>query len=166
VVQFFLNIAEEGEGLSREKRIDEVNPIDPNGNHRLFEEASTEVELLVENPLVLDVILYALNHYTTLELSPEVDPNRKWYDPPWRKAKKMQKYAEIPADEVTRYRTAVLRTSIRVLRLMTMCLEARLTLDEQGGAILLNKIANDNPLDDFIKNDVKAIFFRTDSIII
>ncbi|KAJ0408150.1 hypothetical protein P43SY_002120 [Pythium insidiosum] len=147
-----------GEGTSSDRAIDDI-PIDVViTDKRIFEEASTEIELLVENPEVTKVLLQAIETYRKLELSPATDPLRRWYDLPWRKDKPMPKFVEVPADEVPRFQVAVLRTSIRCLRLMMLCSDGKKLLEELNGPEVLNRAVLENPLDDYVKNDVKAIF--------
>lgn len=76
---------------------------------RVFAEASTEVELLVENVGVTKTLLHAIATYNQMEMAPELDPIRRWYDPPWRKDKPMPSFVEIPRDEISRYQILVLR---------------------------------------------------------
>lgn len=158
-VQFFLRTAESGEGADRERPLDDISTNEVMTNHCLFEEASTEVELLVENTQVMRVLLHTITSYAKLELSPLNDPFNQWYDPPWRVGKKpMPKYVEVPDDQVPRFRIAVLRCSMRCLRLMMFCTDGRSLLEELNGPQVLDQAARENPLDDYIKNDVKAIF--------
>lgn len=49
-------------------------------------------------------------------------------------------------------------TSIRCLRLMMAPSDARKQLEEMNGPEILNQAVLENSLDDFVKNDVKAIF--------
>uniref|UniRef100_K3XAZ3 Uncharacterized protein n=1 Tax=Globisporangium ultimum (strain ATCC 200006 / CBS 805.95 / DAOM BR144) TaxID=431595 RepID=K3XAZ3_GLOUD len=162
VVQFFLRTAETGEGANPDHPVD-VLPMDVvTTDKRIFEEASTEIELLVENALVMQTLLRAVETYRSLALAPDLDPLKRWYDPPWRTAsnntRPMPQFLDIRADEVARFQIAVLRTSIRCLRLMMNCADARARLEELNGPQLLNNAVLENALDDFIKNDVKAIF--------
>ncbi|GLE00764.1 hypothetical protein PINS_up009552 [Pythium insidiosum] len=126
-VQFFLRTAERGEGTNSDRAIDDI-PIDVViTDKRIFEEASTEIELLVENREVTKVLLQGIETYRQLVLSPATDPLRRWYDLPWRKDKPMPKFVEK-------------------------------LLEELGGPEVLNRAVVENPLDDYVKNDVKAIF--------
>lgn len=125
---------------------------------RVFEEASTEVELLSETPAVTQALLHAVRNYRKLELSPDIDTFKRWYDPPWRKNKPFPKFVIVAPDEVQRFRIAVLRTGIRCLRLMMFCQDGKRHLEESEGPAVLNQAVLENPLDDFVKNDVKAIF--------
>ncbi|TMW64340.1 hypothetical protein Poli38472_012962 [Pythium oligandrum] len=157
-VQFFLRTAESGEGTNQERQIDEI-PFDVViTDKRIFEEASTEVELLVENAEVTKALLQAVETYRQLILSPDTDPIRRWYDPPWRKGRPMPQYVIVPPDEVPRFQVAVLRSSVRCLRLMMCCTEAKKLLEDNKGPEILNRAVLENPLDDFVKKDVKAIF--------
>ncbi|ETM52547.1 hypothetical protein F442_04003 [Phytophthora nicotianae P10297] len=157
-VQYFLHTAELGEGTNRDNPLEEISMDVVISDKRVFEEASTEVELLSENPAVTEALLHAVRNYRKLELSPDIDPFKRWYDPPWRKNKPFPKFVIVPPDEVPRFRIAVLRTSIRCLRLMMFCQDGRRHLEESDGPAVLNQAAIENPLDDFVKNDVKAIF--------
>lgn len=163
-VQFFLRTAESGEGADRERALEDpsMDLVIADRQRLLFEEASTEVELLAENPAVLGALLLAVRDWRLFELSPEINPRLRWYDPPWqrgeRRTRPMPRPLEVPEDEVPRFRTAVLRTSVRCLRLMMLCADGREQLEAAGGPELLNRAALDNPLDDFVQNDVKAIF--------
>ncbi|KAG2830576.1 hypothetical protein PC129_g6818 [Phytophthora cactorum] len=127
-VQYFLHAAELGEGTNRDNPLEEISMDVVISDKRVFEEASTEVELLSENPAVTEALLHAVRNYQKLELSPDIDTFKRWYDPPWRKNKPFPKFVVVPPGEVPRFRIAVLRTAL------------------------------ENPLDDFVKNDVKAIF--------
>jgi hypothetical protein len=157
-VQYFLHAAELGEGTNRDNPLQEISMDVVITDKRVFEEASTEVEVLSENPAVTDALLHAVRNYRQLELSPDVDTFRRWYDPPWRTSKPFPKFIIVPPDEVPRFRIAVLRTSIRCLRLMMFCQDGKRQLEEAGGPVALNQAVVENPLDDFVKNDVKAIF--------
>ncbi|GMF45212.1 unnamed protein product [Phytophthora fragariaefolia] len=157
-VQYFLHTAEHGEGTNRENPLEEISMDVVITDKRVFEEASTEVELLSENPAVTEALLHAVRNYRQLELSPDIDTFKRWYDPPWRKNKPFPRFVVVPPDEVARFKIAVLRTSIRCLRLMTFCQDGKRQLEESGGPAALNQAVVENPLDDFVKNDVKAIF--------
>ncbi|DAZ96815.1 TPA: hypothetical protein N0F65_007076 [Lagenidium giganteum] len=159
VMRYFLRTAEEGEGADKDRPIDDM-PMDfvITNKKKIFEEASTEVELLVENTGVTKVILNAIQHFHELELAPEFDPFHRWYDPPWRKQKKMRRYLELAPTEVPRFRVAVLRTAIRCLRLMVQCKDAATMLENLDAPVILNDAVVANPLDDYVKKDVKAIF--------
>ncbi|KAE9038356.1 hypothetical protein PR003_g5957 [Phytophthora rubi] len=157
-VQYFLHAAELGEGTNRENPLEEISMDVVITDKRVFEEASTEVELLSENPAVTEALLHAVRNYRQLELSPDIDTFKRWYDPPWRKNKPFPRFVVVPPDEVQRFRVAVLRTSIRCLRLMMFCQDGKKQLEESGGPVVLNQAVLENPLDDFVKNDVKAIF--------
>lgn len=110
VVQFFLRTAETGEGADPDRPVDEI-PMDVViADKCVFEEASTEVELLAENPRVMRTLLRAIEIHHTLTLAPDLDPLKRWYDPPWRKDKKpMPRFLEIPPSDVPRFQIAVLR---------------------------------------------------------
>jgi hypothetical protein len=113
VVQFFLRTAETGEGANPDHPVD-VLPMDVvTTDKRIFEEASTEIELLVENALVMQTLLRAVETYRSLALAPDLDPLKRWYDPPWRTAsnntRPMPQFLDIRADEVARFQIAVLR---------------------------------------------------------
>ncbi|KAF4044842.1 hypothetical protein GN244_ATG02755 [Phytophthora infestans] len=157
-VQYFLHTAELGEGTDRDNPLEEISMDVVISDKRVLEEASTEVELLSEHSAVTEALLHAVRNYRKLELSPDLDTFRQWYDPPWRKNKPFPKFVIVPPDEVPRFRIAILRTSIRCLRLMMFCQEGRKQLEEWDGPAVLNHAAIENPLDDFVKNDVKAIF--------
>ncbi|KAE8887997.1 hypothetical protein PF005_g6359 [Phytophthora fragariae] len=157
-VQYFLHAAELGEGTNRENPLEEISMDVVITDKRVFEEASTEVELLSENPVVTEALLHAVRNYRQLELSPDIDTFKRWYYPPWRKNKPFPRFVVVPPDEVQRFRIAVLRTSIRCLRLMMFCQDGKKQLEESGGPAVLNQAVLENPLDDFVKNDVKAIF--------
>ncbi|KAH7474325.1 uncharacterized protein KRP23_8457 [Phytophthora ramorum] len=157
-VQYFLHAAELGEGTNRDNPLEELSMDVVITDKRVFEEVSTEVELLSESPAVTEALLHAVRSYRQLELSPDVDTFKRWYDPPWRKNAPFPKFAVVPPNEVPRFRTAVLRTSIRCLRLMMFCQDGKRQLEESGGPAVLNQAVLENPLDDFVKNDVKAIF--------
>ncbi|KAG2791083.1 hypothetical protein JG687_00001396 [Phytophthora cactorum] len=157
-VQYFLHAAELGEGTNRDNPLEEISMDVVISDKRVFEEASTEVELLSENPAVTEALLHAVRNYQKLELSPDIDTFKRWYDPPWRKNKPFPKFVVVPPGEVPRFRIAVLRTGIRCLRLMMFCQDGRRQLEESDGPAVLNQAALENPLDDFVKNDVKAIF--------
>lgn len=182
-MQFFLRTAETGEGADPTRPVDEI-PMDVViTDKRVFEEASTEIELLVENANVMRTLLDAIETHASLELAPDLDPLKRWYDPPWRKDKPMPKFLDIPVDEVARFQIAVLRcvstlsvasgvvnaltctcdamatsTSIRCLRLMMYCKDARQQLEDLRGPEILNQAVLAHALDDFVRNDVKAIF--------
>jgi hypothetical protein len=159
VVQFFLRTAESGEGTDKERPLDDIPTDIVLTDKKLFEEASTEVELLVENGQVMQVLLAAVAQYARMELSPEIDPFRAWYDPPWRHGRKpMPRFVEISDDQVPRFRIAVLRSSVRCLRLLMFCSDGKMLLESLGGPEVLNRAAHENPLDDYVKKDVKAIF--------
>ncbi|KAF1318474.1 hypothetical protein FI667_g13878, partial [Globisporangium splendens] len=162
VVQFFLRTAETGEGTDPDCPVDAL-PMDVViTSKRIFEEASTEIELLVENAHVMQTLLRGIETYHSLTLAPDLDPLRCWYDPPWRSASNnarlMPRFLDIRTDEVARFQIAVLRTSIRCLRLMMNCADARARLEKLNGPQILNNAVLENALDDFVKNDVKAIF--------
>lgn len=109
MVQYFLRTAETGEGADPDRPVDEI-PMDVAiTNKRIFEEASTEIELLVENPHVMRTLLQGIQTYRHLELAPDLDPLKRWYDPPWRKDKPMPKFLDIRSGEVARFQIAVLR---------------------------------------------------------
>ncbi|OWZ14958.1 hypothetical protein PHMEG_00011491 [Phytophthora megakarya] len=157
-VQYFLHTAELGEGTNRDNPLEEISMDVAITDKRMFEEASTEVELLSEHAGVTEALLHAVTNYRELELSPEIDTFKRWYDPPWHKQKPFPKFVSVPPDEVQRFRIAMLRTSIRCLRLMMFCQDGRRQLEELDGPAILNRAVLENPLDDFVKNDVKAIF--------
>ncbi|KAG7380614.1 hypothetical protein PHYPSEUDO_007008 [Phytophthora pseudosyringae] len=157
-VQYFLHAAEQGEGTNRDNTLEEISVDVVITDKRVLEEASTEIEVLSENPGVTEALLHAVRNYRKLELSPDVDTFKRWYDPPWRKNKPFPKFVIVPPEEVQRFRIAVLRTSIRCLRLMMFCQDGKRQLEEADGPAVLNQAALENPLDDFVKNDVKAIF--------
>ncbi|GMF64583.1 unnamed protein product [Phytophthora lilii] len=157
-VQYFLHAAELGEGTNRDNPLEEISMDVVITDKRVFEEASTEVELLSENPAVTEALLHAVRSYRQLELAPDIDTFKRWYDPPWRKNKPFPRFVTVSPDEVPRFRIAVLRTSIRCLRLMMFCQDGKRQLEGSGGPAVLNQAVVDNPLDDFVKNDVKAIF--------
>lgn len=48
--------------------------------------------------------------------------------------------------------------SIRCIRLMMFCADGKQHLEDCNGPVLLNQAVLSNPLDDFVKKDVKAIF--------
>ncbi|KAL3671302.1 hypothetical protein V7S43_003233 [Phytophthora oleae] len=157
-VQYFLHAAELGEGTNRNNPLEEISVDVVITDKKVFEDASTEVELLSENPAVIEALLHAVRNYRKLELAPDIDTFKRWYDPPWVKNKPFPKFVLVAPDEVQRFRIAVLRTSIRCLRLMMFCQDGKRQLEESGGPAVLNQAAVENPLDDFVKNDVKAIF--------
>lgn len=108
-VQYFLRTAESGEGADHDRTLEDI-PVDiAITDKRVFAEASTEVELLVENVGVTKALLHAIATYNQMELAPELDPIRRWYDPPWRKNKPMPTFVEVPSDEIARYQILVLR---------------------------------------------------------
>ncbi|RLN89060.1 hypothetical protein BBJ28_00019332 [Nothophytophthora sp. Chile5] len=157
-MQYFLHTAELGEGTNRANPLEDV-PMDVViTDKRVVEEASTEVELLAENLAVTKALLHAVRCYRQLELSPDIDTFKRWYDPPWQKTKPMPTFVVVPLDEVPRFQIAVLRTSIRCLRLMMCCPDGRKKLEDCDGPAVLNQAVLENPLDDFVNNDVKAIF--------
>ncbi|TYZ61930.1 hypothetical protein PybrP1_001372 [[Pythium] brassicae (nom. inval.)] len=158
VVQFFLRTAETGEGADPDRPVDEIPTDVVISDKRVFEEASTEVELLTENAHVMRTLLHAIETHRTLTLAPDLDPLKRWYDPPWRKEKPMPRFFEISPSDVPRFQIAVLRTSIRCLRLMMFVSDARRVLEELNGLEILNRAVLENVLDDFVKTDVKAIF--------
>lgn len=163
-VQFFLRTAEAGEGADGERALEDpaMDLVIADKQRLLVDEASTEVELLAENPAVMRALLLAVRDWRLLALSPDIDPRLRWYDPPWQRGERrdrpMPRPLEVPEDEVPRFRTAVLRTSVRCLRLLMLCADGREQLEAAGGPELLNRAALDNPLDDFVQADVKAIF--------
>ncbi|KAJ8525888.1 hypothetical protein ON010_g15241 [Phytophthora cinnamomi] len=157
-VQYFLHTAELGEGTNRANPLEEISMDVVITDKQVYEEASTEVEVLSENPAVTEALLHAVRNYRQLELSPDIDTFKRWYDPPWRNNKPFPTFVVVPPDEVPRFRIAVLRTSIRCLRLMMLCHDGKRQLEESGGPAVLNQAVLENPLDDFVKNDVKAIF--------
>ncbi|KAG7396204.1 hypothetical protein PHYBOEH_002645 [Phytophthora boehmeriae] len=157
-VQYFLQTAEQGEGTNCENPLEDISTDVAITDKRVLAEASTEVELLGENPAVTEALLHAVRNYRQLELSPDIDTFKRWYDPPWRKNKPMPKFVVVPPNEVPRFRIAVLRSSIRCIRLMMFCQDGRRQLEESGGPAVLNQAVVENPLDDFVKKDVKAIF--------
>lgn len=106
VVQFFLRTAERGEGADPDRPVDELPADVVIADKRVFEEASTEVELLVENPRVMRTLLTAVETYRTLALAPDLDPLKRWYD---RKDKPMRRFLDIAPHEVPRFQVAVLR---------------------------------------------------------
>lgn len=76
-VQFFLGVAETGEGINRDDEEDE------DGDKDIMEKTgykfettfiSTEVELLAENNGVIDILIHAMKSYNELILAPEIDP--------------------------------------------------------------------------------------------
>lgn len=111
VVQFFLRTAETGEGADPDRPVDEI-PMDiVITDKRIFAEASTEIELLVENAQVMRTLLRGIQTYRQLTLAPDLDPLRRWYDPPWRKDNKpMPRFLDIAASDVPRFQVAVLRS--------------------------------------------------------
>ncbi|EEY58084.1 uncharacterized protein PITG_00696 [Phytophthora infestans T30-4] len=147
---YFLHTAELGEGTDRDNPLEEISMDVVISDKRVLEEASTEVELLSEHSAVTEALLHAVRNYRKLELSPDLDTFRQWYDPPWRKNKPFPKFVIVPPDEVPRFRIAILRTSIRCLRLMMFCQEGRKQLEEWDGPAVLNHAAIENPLDDFL----------------
>lgn len=108
-IQYFLRTAESGEGTSKDRPIDEL-PVDVViTDKKLFEETSTEVELLCENPGVLKSLLQAIETHKTLVLAPTTDPFKRWYDIPFLNDRPMPKFVEVPEREIPRFRIAVLR---------------------------------------------------------
>eukprot|EP00644_Phytophthora_capsici_P011434 jgi/Phyca11/9389/fgenesh1_pm.PHYCAscaffold_37_\ len=148
-VQYFLHAAEQGEGTNRNNPLEEISMDVVITDKKVFEEASTEVELLSENPAVTEALLHAVRNYRKLELAPDIDTFKRWYDPPWVKNKPFPKFVLVAPDEVQQFRIAVLRTSIRCLRLMMFCEEGKRQLEEAGGPAVLNQAAVENSLDDF-----------------
>lgn len=160
-MQYFLRTAEKGEGADCERELEAVGADEAITNKKkLFEEASTEVELLVENGEVMRALLLAVRTCGSLELAPDLDPCRRWFDPPWQAESRrpMKRFLDVPADELPRFRTAVLRTSVRCLRLMMQCQDGKTQLEACSGPETLNAAALAHPLDDFVQKDVKAIF--------
>ncbi|ETN13145.1 hypothetical protein PPTG_08067 [Phytophthora nicotianae INRA-310] len=76
-VQYFLHTAELGEGTNRDNPLEEISMDVVISDKRVFEEASTEVELLSENPAVTEALLHAVRNYRKLELSPDIDPFKR-----------------------------------------------------------------------------------------
>lgn len=73
MAQYFLETAEEGEGLKNceDAKIDAALQ-DPNRINYL----SSAVELITESTAAIDVILNAIFRYDQLELAPEIDPTK------------------------------------------------------------------------------------------
>lgn len=158
-VQFFLEIAEQGEGIKKDDEEDEQNEKEYRNKIDLSF-ISTEVELLAEDKKVIDILLYAIASYRSLILAPKVDPFGDNYTCiSWiRKEKLMPIFAVINEKDLERYRISVLRLSLRCLRIISIHVQVREKIYRKNAEKLLNAVIDRNPDDNFVKKEVRKIF--------
>ncbi|RLO02153.1 hypothetical protein DYB28_014678, partial [Aphanomyces astaci] len=70
-------------------------------------------------------------------------------------------YDPVGSVDLERYRVSLLRMSLRCLRMITVIDDVRKYVMGSSAIAALNRVVDENPLDTFIRKDVKAIFKST-----
>ncbi|OQS05845.1 hypothetical protein THRCLA_20514 [Thraustotheca clavata] len=155
--RYFLETCEDGEGIKPSER-DNANVLDKLSQLKEYE-VSTEVELLGENEHTIQTLLRVVATYRAMIPAPEFDTKKK-YLARFRRPEPFPEYYEPVAEyDILRCQISVLRITLRCLRIITIIKDVKEYIYNQSDCIgIFNRIVDENPLDEFIRKDVKAIF--------
>ncbi|KAH9136981.1 hypothetical protein AeRB84_018093 [Aphanomyces euteiches] len=155
VVRFFLELCEEGEGITPKDR-DNAEVLE-----RIKEndfEVSTEVELVAENVVAVDILLGAVEKYNEMVPAPEFDTKKRYFARFRAPEPFPTLYDPVEEVDLPRCRVSLLRMALRCLRMITVIDDVKKQVRESSAVPAFNRAVDDNPLDLFIRKDVKAIF--------
>ncbi|RHZ16940.1 hypothetical protein DYB26_005165 [Aphanomyces astaci] len=150
-------VCEEGEGITPKDR---DNPEFLDRIKEFETDVSTEVELVAENEDAINVLLAAVETYATMVPAPEFDTKKRTrYFARFRTPEPFPDfYDPVGSVDLERYRVSLLRMSLRCLRMITVIDDVRKYVMGSSAIAALNRVVDENPLDTFIRKDVKAIF--------
>ncbi|RHZ00010.1 hypothetical protein DYB37_001073 [Aphanomyces astaci] len=153
-------LCEEGEGITPKDR---DNPEFLDRIKEFETDVSTEVELVAENEDAINVLLAAVETYATMVPAPEFDTKKRTrYFARFRTPEPFPDfYDPVGSVDLERYRVSLLRMSLRCLRMITVIDDVRKYVMGSSAIAALNRVVDENPLDTFIRKDVKAIFKST-----
>ncbi|RHY35796.1 hypothetical protein DYB38_007733 [Aphanomyces astaci] len=153
-------VCEEGEGITPKDR---DNPEFLDRIKEFETDVSTEVELVAENEDAINVLLAAVETYATMVPAPEFDTKKRTrYFARFRTPEPFPDfYDPVGSVDLERYRVSLLRMSLRCLRMITVIDDVRKYVMGSSAIAALNRVVDENPLDTFIRKDVKAIFKST-----
>ncbi|ETV65833.1 hypothetical protein, variant [Aphanomyces astaci] len=155
VVRFFLELCEEGEGITPKDR---DNPEFLDRIKEFETDVSTEVELVAENEDAINILLAAVETYATMVPAPEFDTKKRYFARFRTPEPFPDFYDPVGSVDLERYRVSLLRMSLRCLRMITVIDDVRKYVMGSSAIAALNRVVDENPLDTFIRKDVKAIF--------
>ncbi|KAF0753312.1 hypothetical protein AaE_005748 [Aphanomyces astaci] len=155
VVWFFLELCEEGEGITPKDR---DNPEFLDRIKEFETDVSTEVELVAENEDAINILLAAVETYATMVPAPEFDTKKRYFARFRTPEPFPDFYDPVGSVDLERYRVSLLRMSLRCLRMITVIDDVRKYVMGSSAIAALNRVVDENPLDTFIRKDVKAIF--------
>ncbi|RHY49261.1 hypothetical protein DYB30_008191 [Aphanomyces astaci] len=153
-------VCEEGEGITPKDR---DNPEFLDRIKEFETDVSTEVELVAENEDAINILLAAVETYATMVPAPEFDTKKRTrYFARFRTPEPFPDfYDPVGSVDLERYRVSLLRMSLRCLRMITVIDDVRKYVMGSSAIAALNRVVDENPLDTFIRKDVKAIFKST-----
>ncbi|KAG9399093.1 hypothetical protein AC1031_012047 [Aphanomyces cochlioides] len=154
-VRFFLELCEEGEGITPKDR-DNAEVLE-----RIKEndfEVSTEVELVAESVVAVDILLGAVEKYNEMVPAPEFDTKKRYFARFRAPEPFPTLYDPVEEVDLPRCRVSLLRMALRCLRMITVIDDVKKQVRESSAVPAFNRAVDDNPLDLFIRKDVKAIF--------
>ncbi|RQM22038.1 hypothetical protein B5M09_009145 [Aphanomyces astaci] len=156
-----LSVCEEGEGITPKDR---DNPEFLDRIKEFETDVSTEVELVAENEDAINILLAAVETYATMVPAPEFDTKKRTrYFARFRTPEPFPDfYDPVGSVDLERYRVSLLRMSLRCLRMITVIDDVRKYVMGSSAIAALNRVVDENPLDTFIRKDVKAIFKSTE----
>ncbi|OQR96711.1 hypothetical protein ACHHYP_13763 [Achlya hypogyna] len=157
VTRYFLEICEEGEG---------IRPADRNNAAVLSQmsmlsenDLSTEVGLLAENERAIDVLLRIIETYRSMTPAPEFDTKKRLFARIRRPDPFPDLYEPVAEYDIARNQASLLRMALRCMRMVTVVKDARQYIYAHSACIpVFNRVVDENPLDDFVRQDVKGIF--------
>ncbi|CAK4094119.1 unnamed protein product [Aphanomyces euteiches] len=150
-----LHVCEEGEGITPKDR-DNAEVLE-----RIKEndfEVSTEVELVAENVVAVDILLGAVEKYNEMVPAPEFDTKKRYFARFRAPEPFPTLYDPVEEVDLPRCRVSLLRMALRCLRMITVIDDVKKQVRESSAVPAFNRAVDDNPLDLFIRKDVKAIF--------
>ncbi|KAF0700440.1 Aste57867_9024 [Aphanomyces stellatus] len=157
VARFFLELCEEGEGITPKDRDN------PEFLERIKDDemdVSTEVELVAENEDAVEILVANMEKYAALVPAPEFDTKKRYFARFRTPDPFPDYYAPVDDVDIERCRVSVLRhvlMSLRCLRMVTVIGDVKKLLYNRDCITPLNRVVDENPLDEYIRKDVKAV---------